>query len=157
TLGPFNPIEQEIQQKFDFDVTALKLVPNTILSLTAVATDQCYQAPQTGSSRPATFRIVAPEELFREILLRQQGECAKFRKQIEEAEKIKEGLATVTTHEAGAALARQHRNVQREVLRITQSLSDSMVELRLNGLGTPEAYDLMQKNVLTPLKQMDTE
>jgi hypothetical protein len=32
-----------------------------------------------------TFRIVAPEELFREILLRQQGERAKFRKAIEDA------------------------------------------------------------------------
>jgi hypothetical protein len=156
-LGPFDSVEQEIQQKQDFDVTALKLLPNTILSLTASATDQRYESPQVGSSRAAIFRIVAPEELFREILLRQQGERAKFRKQIDEANKIKESLTTLTTPQAGAALARQHRNVQREVQRIATSLADSILEMRLNGLGTPEAYDMMQKNVLTPLKQMDTE
>jgi len=156
-LGPFNPIEPEIQQKQDFDVAGLKLLPNTILSLVASATDQRYELPQTGVSRPASFRIVAPEELFREILLRQQGERAKFRKQIEEAEKIKEALATLTSPQAGAALARQHRNIQREAQRIGTTLSESMIEMRLNGLGTPEAYDMMQKNVLTPLKQMDTE
>ena len=91
-------------------MTGLKLTPNTILSLTASAADQCYQSPQIGMSRPATFRIVAPEELFREILLRQQGERAKFRKQIDEAIKIKDALATLTTSEAGRSLARQHRN-----------------------------------------------
>jgi hypothetical protein len=156
-LGPIDPIEQEIQQKFDYDVTALKLLPNTILSLSASAVDQCYQAPQTASSRPATFRIVAPEELFREILLRQQGERAKFRKQIDEATKLKESLDTLTSPQGGVALARQHRNVQREVQRIGTALGDSIEEMRLNGLGTPESYKLMQDNVLTPLKQMDTD
>ncbi len=156
--GPFNPAtEQEIQQKKDFDVTGLKLTPNTILSLTASAADQCYQAPQIGMSRPATFRIVAPEELFREILLRQQGERAKFRKQIDEAVKIKDALATLTTSEAGAQLARQHRTIQREVERIGTSLTESIEEMRLNGLGTPEAYKLMKDKVLSPLKQMDTD
>jgi uncharacterized protein YigA (DUF484 family) len=29
--------------------------------------------------------------------------------------------------------------------------------MRLNGLGTEEAYNLMDKNVLAPLKQTDTE
>ena len=29
--------------------------------------------------------------------------------------------------------------------------------MRLNGLGTPEAYKLMKDKVLSPLKQMDTD
>jgi hypothetical protein len=157
-FGPVNPAaEQELQQKETFDVTGLKLTPNTILSLSAAAMDQRYEASQTGVSRPATFRIVAPEELFREILLRQQGERAKFRKQIDESTKIKESLTTLTNPETGAQLARQHRNVQREVQRIGTTLAESILEMRLNGLGTVEAYDLMEKNVLAPLKQMDTE
>lgn len=157
-MGPVNPAtEQEIQQKETFDVTGLKVLPNTILSLAAAATDQRYEAPQTGVSRAATFRIVAPEELFREILLKQQGERAKFRKQIDESTKIKDALATLTTPETAAQLARQHRAIQREVQRIGTSLAESILEMRLNGLGTEEAYNLMDKNVLTPLKQMDTE
>src|SRR5205807_8694296 len=92
-----------------------------------------------------------------EILLRQQSERAKFRKQIDESTKIKESLATITSAESGAALARQHRNIQREVQRIGNALAESITEMRLNGLGTVEAYDLMEKNVLAPLRQMDTE
>jgi hypothetical protein len=157
-MGPVNPAtEQEIQQKETFDVTGLKVLPNTILSLTAAATDQRYEAPQTGVSRAATFRIVAPEELFREILLKQQGERAKFRKQIDESTKLKDALATLTTPATAAQLARQHRTIQREVQRIATSLADSILEMRLNGLGTEEAYNLMDKNVLAPLKQTDTE
>ncbi len=157
-FGPTHPAgDLEMQQKETFDVTGLKIIPGTILALTASAEDECYLSPQTGASRPATFQIVAPEELFREILLRQQGERAKFRKQIEESQNIKDSLNTLTDSKSAAALARRHRNVQREALRIADSLSQSMTELRLNGLGTPEAYDLMEKNVLAPLKQMDNE
>jgi hypothetical protein len=149
--------EQEVQQKLQFDVTELKLVPGAILALTGAATDQRYEGPQTGLSRAATFRIVNPQELFREILLRQQGERAKFRKQIDECNKIKESLGTLTSTETAAAVARQHRNVQREVQRIGTVMSESMLEMRLNGLGTEDAFNLMDKNVLTPLKTMDTD
>jgi hypothetical protein len=156
--GPFDPAtEPEIQTKKEFDVTALKLVSGAILSLTASATDQRYEAPQTGVSRPATFRIVAPEELFREILLRQQSERAKFRKQIDECGKIKETLTTLASTSTAGQVARQHRNVQHEAQRIGTTLAESIEEMRLNGLGTPEAYKMMQDKVLTPLKQMDAE
>jgi hypothetical protein len=36
-------------------------------------------------------------------------------------------------------------------------MSESMLEMRLNQLGTQEAYDLMENKVITPLKQMDTD
>src|SRR5262249_14721272 len=125
--GPIDPpTELEIQQKETFDVAALKIIPGTIISLTAGAIDRRYEAPQTGLSRAATFRVVAPEELFREILLRQQGERVKFRKQIDESNKIKDSLALFTGPESGPQLARQHRAVQREVQRINTSLSESI-------------------------------
>ena len=46
------------------------------------------------------FGIVSPEELFREILLRQQAERIKFRKQTEEAEKIRELIRSAADAEA---------------------------------------------------------
>src|SRR5205823_3239153 len=108
-------------------------------------------------SRVVTFRVVPPEELFREILLRQQGERAKFRKQIEEAQKIRDTLVAVTTPEQATALARQHRGVQREVSRIAVSLAESVTEMKYNQLGGPEAWDLMDKSVLGPLKKLTDE
>lgn len=157
-VGPvIPPTDLELQQSQLLDVSSLKLPAGSILSVSASATDACYLGPQTSASRVITFRVVPPEELFREILLRQQGERAKFRKQIEEAQKIRDALPTVTTPDAAAALARQHRQMQREVARIANSLAESVTEMRYNGLGGPEAWDLMDKNVLGPLKKLNDD
>jgi len=37
------------------------------------------------------------------------------------------------------------------VQRITTSLSESLTELKCNGLGSLEMYDLMERNILKPL------
>jgi hypothetical protein len=151
------PTDLEIQQSHTLEVPSLKLPPGSVLQVTAAATDACYLGPQTGASRTVTFRVVPPEELFREILLRQQGERAKFRKQIEEAQKVRDGLVAVATPQAAQALARQHRQIQREVARIGVSLGESMTEMKCNMLGGPEAWELMDKNVLLPLKKLNEE
>jgi hypothetical protein len=151
------PTDLEIQQSHTLEVPSLKLPAGSVLQVTAAATDACYLGAQTGASRTVKFRVVPPEELFREILLRQQGERAKFRKQIEEAQKVRDMLVTVTTPEAAQALARQHRQIQREVARIAVSLGESMTEMKCNMLGGPEAWELMDKNVLLPLKKLNDE
>jgi len=92
--------------------------------------------------------------LFKEILLRQQGERAKFRKAIDQAQKIRDGLNTVTA-ETAVQMARDHRTIQRESMRIATSLAESITEMRLNQLGSDEAYDMMDKNVLKPLADMN--
>ena len=156
--GPFHPpTDLELQQPYVLEVPSLKLAAGSILSLSAAVTDECYLGAQTSTSRVVTFRIVPPEELFREILLRQQGDRAKFRKQIEDAQKLRDALITVTTPEAAAVLARQHRQIQREVARIGISLSESITEMKNNSLGGPEAWDLMEKNVLQPLKKLNDD
>ena len=43
------------------------------------------------------------------------------------------------------------------MVRITAALSDTLTEMRLNVLGTPEAYELMEKNILQPLRSLDAE
>jgi hypothetical protein len=151
------PTDLEIQQKYTLEVPSMKLPAGSILQVSAAATDACYLGPQTGTSRVITFRVVPPEELFREILLRQQGERAKFRKQIEESQKLRDALIAVTSAEQAQALARQHRAVQREVARIATSLAESVTEMKYNQLGGPEAWDLMDKNVLGPLKKLNDD
>jgi hypothetical protein len=156
--GPANPaIETEIQPRQDLELEPLKLPVGTLVTVNASATDACYTGPQTTASRAVTFRVVAPEELFREILLRQQAERSKFRKQADEVRSMREQMNITTTAEGVQALAHRHRAVQHEVTRITTSLGESLTEMKLNQLGTTEAYDLMQKNVLTPLQQLNDE
>src|SRR5262249_21329915 len=103
------------------------------------------------------FRLVPPEELFREILQRQQAERVKFRKQIEEAEKLRDAIRTVADAKQAADLARKHRAFQRETLRIGTVLTESLVEIKLNALGSPESHALREQSVRRPLKAMQEE
>jgi hypothetical protein len=156
--GPVNPTtETEIQPKQNLELESLKLPIGSLVTVNASATDACYLGPQTTASRPITFRVVAPEELFREILLRQQAERAKFRKQADEVRSMREQMNLVTSADNVQTLAHRHRAMQHEVTRITTALTESLTEMRLNQLGTDEAYELMQKNVLTPLQRLNEE
>lgn len=156
--GPFTPAsELEIQKPHTLELAALKLVPNMLLSLTGEATDANYLGVQTGKSRALAFRIVAPEELFREILSRQQGERAKFRKAIDDMKSLRDQMQTLTAGEGVGAIARQYRIVHRESARIHKSLDDSLTEMKLNALGGVDAYTLLQNNVLAPLKTLNDE
>jgi hypothetical protein len=156
--GPENPTtETEIQPKQNLELESLKLPVGSLVTVNASATDACYLGPQTTASRPITFRVVAPEELFREILLRQQAERAKFRKQADEVRSMREQMNLVATADNVQTLAHRHRAMQHEVTRITTALSESLTEMRLNQLGTDEAYELMQRNVLTPLQHLNDE
>jgi hypothetical protein len=155
--GPTKPPkDMDVQIKQQFEVAAMKLQVGALLSLAGMAEDDCYLGAQKGQSRPASFRIVAPDELFKEILIRQQGERAKFRKAIDASQKIRDQLNTVT-EQTVPQLSRDHRTIQREVMRIATSLSESMTEMRLNQLGSEEAYGMMEKNVLAPLSAMNEQ
>ncbi|HEY2148763.1 MAG TPA: hypothetical protein VGH32_12550, partial [Pirellulales bacterium] len=147
----------ELPLKQTIDVAPKKLAPGAFLALTAEATDDCFTGPQTNRSRGVTFRIVSPEELFREILLRQQSERIKFRKQSEEADKIREAMLAAADARQVGDIARRHRAVQLETLRIGTVLGESLNEIKLNGLGSPESHALMQRNVLDPLKALQDE
>ncbi len=156
--GPAHPAsETNIQTKQNLELEALKLPVGSLVTVSASATDACYLGPQTTLSRPVTFRLVAAEELFREILLRQQAERAKFHKQADEVRSMREQMNLVKTADDVQVLARRHRVMQHEVTRISAALSETLTEMRLNQLGTDEAYDLMQKNVLTPLAHLNDE
>jgi hypothetical protein len=145
----------ETQHKHEIDVSAEKLTPGAVLSFTARATDANYTGPQTGESRTFGFRVVAPEELFREILLRQQAERARFRKQIAESDKLRGDLVALPAPASAVQLSRTHKSVQREVARIANALTESVTEMRLNALGGQEAWDLMENGILKPLRALN--
>ena len=157
-MGPVDPAtELELRKPHEVQLASIALSPGALLSLTGKAADACYTGVQIAQSRTVTFRVVRPEELFREILLRQQSERAKFRKALSEAEGIRDVLATVTSREAAIAAAQRHRLVQRESKRITTSLAESLTEMKLNALGGQEAFDMMENSILRPLDALDKE
>ncbi len=159
--GPASPAtELEVQQAHTLELVGMKLPPGSLLTINAVATDACYTGPQTSRSRLVAFRVVPPEELFREILLRQQAERAKFRKQADEARAIRGQFIALGSAGSSAQIseiARRHRAVQREVASVRNVLSDTVTEMRLNALGTDQAYEMIQTKVITPLTLLGDE
>jgi hypothetical protein len=147
--------QTDLQIPHTFNVADRAPVVGSLLQITASATDQCYLGPQTTQTRPITFRIVEPQELFREILVRQQGERAKFRKAIDEAQKIRDALTVMPPADVAKQLAQQHRAIQRETNRIAVSLGSTLTEMKLNELGGPEAHELMETKVIKPMKGLD--
>lgn len=154
--GPVKPATRlEVQDQRTLELTPLKPAVGSLLTVVARATDERFIGAQTGQSRLVSFRVVSPEELFRDILIRQQGDRARFRKALEEADKVREQLETLVSTDVLAEAAWQHRAVQRDAARVGVSMAETMTEMRLNGLGGPEAYEIMEKKILGPLKQLD--
>jgi len=160
-FGPASPAtELEVQQAHTLELDPMNLPAGSLVTLNAVATDACYTGAQTSRSRLVAFRVVPPEELFREILLRQQAERAKFRKQADEARAIRGQFLALDRGASSAQvseIARRHRAVQREVAAVRTVLSDTVTEMRLNALGTDQAYDMIQTKVITPLTLLGDE
>ncbi len=149
--------QPDLQLKQTIALAPLKLPAGALFSITALATDDCYTGRQTTHSRTVTFRLVPPEELFREILQRQQAERVKYRKQMEEAEKLRDLLRSPPTASAIADAARRQRALERETLRISSVLAESLTEMELNALGSPESHTLMRDKVLAPLGALQNE
>jgi hypothetical protein len=155
-FGPANSADElRVQRQQTVELEPMKLPVGSLLTISASATDACYTGAQTSRSRQVAFRIVSPEELFREILLKQQAERAKFRKQTDEARAIRDQLPTLGKGGAAGEIARRFRAVQREAAAINTVLSDSVTEMRLNALATDQAYELIESKVLSPLKSLN--
>ncbi len=154
--GPIDPAtEPALETAHNLELEPLGLRVGELLRVTAVATDDRYGGPQEGSSRVLTFRITEPEELFREVLLRQQALRARFRKTQISAEELRDALAVYTGDPAQAKdLLASHRLTQRAVWQVSRSLVESAEEMRLNKLGGEESYELLRRYVLEPMNRL---
>jgi hypothetical protein len=135
----------------------LSVGPGTSIKLRGFASDNCAEGSQAGYSRWLTFRVVTPEELFHEILMRQRAERAKFRSALGTAKSQSDSLDTAVGHEHVDGLVRKHQVVERQVWQVASRLDESLTELKLNELGSPQALDLLQSQVITPMLQLHKE
>ncbi len=135
----------------DFDLSDREAKPGDVLTLVATAADNGYAGVQTTPSRTLSFRLVTRDELFREVLLRQQGLRTQFRQAATEAQSIADALTLTETPADAAGLRGRFAAVQRQVRSVSQGLHDTAAEMRLNRLAGDEAFDLMKEHVLDPL------
>ena len=95
--------------------------------------------------------------MFREILQRQQAERVSFRKQLEEAEKLRDAIAIGDRRQASGRHRPPPARLPAGNAPHLTSLTESLAEIKLNGLGTPESHELMERNVLAPLRALQNE
>ncbi len=152
--GKQGPLEPTFDGEHEWDLESLKLVPGDTVSATAEATDDCYTGLQTSRSRTLTFRVVSRNELFREILLKQQQLRARLRKATEQAELLRQSIVAASLPDDGEELLRRHNLIQREVWQVMHGIEDSATEMRLNRLGGAETHEIINRTVIAPLERL---
>jgi len=155
-LGPADPAtDKSLDLEHELSLTAYEPDVGDLVRITAVARDNRYGGPQEGRSRVLVFRITAPDELFRQILQRQQTLRARFRQARVEAEELRDAMHVYTAEASQPKqLLGRHRLTQRSVWDVRRALDASAEEMRLNNLGGEESYELLRRYVLEPMARL---
>lgn len=151
----------EVLTQFEYDneleLADTGLVPGNTLKLRSIATDACALGSQTGSSRWLQFQIVAADELFYEILMRQREQRANFAVALESAKGQAKILTALASAEPIAGLTRAQQVINRQVWNVTNQLSASLVEMTLNDLANEQARESLQSAIITPLEKLHSD
>ncbi|HEX3724719.1 MAG TPA: hypothetical protein VHV08_00685, partial [Pirellulales bacterium] len=142
--------------ELDHELPLLKrgLVPGNVIRLRAAATDSCLLGPQAGHSRWLSFHIVSSEELFYEILMRQREQRAKFSAATDSARTQSTALSTLAEPQEAVAIARAQQVIARQVWQVANQLQASYEEMTLNDLGNPQAREMLQIGIITPMRAL---
>jgi hypothetical protein len=154
---PSGKAPQQVEKQHEFQLRAIQPAVGAVVSVKAVGVDNCIQGKQRGESRAFAFQVVAPEELFYEILTRQRAERSRFQNSLAQAETQADLLAKATNAERLPGALRAQQVIDREVWQIANRLDATLVELRLNELGNPQALDLLENKIIVPLRQLHEE
>ncbi len=151
---PEAALERELNRDHEISLGQQGLAPGNTLKLRGTATDACALGTQIGHSRWLSFQIVASDELFYEILMRQREQRAKFTVALESAKAQSTALAEAAKSEDILGVSRAEQVIARQVWQVAGVLDASLVEMTLNDLGNPQARDNMQTAIITPLRNL---
>jgi hypothetical protein len=126
----------------------------TLIRIVAEADDRCARGVQTGRSSALQFQVVAPEEMFYEILLRQRAERAKFIGVLDLMEKQTPVLAGKPTAEEFVQVMRAQHSAGRQLEQIGNRVADTLQEMKLNQVGSPKSQRLLQDGVIEPMRAL---
>jgi len=151
---PALPLRTEAEWNEEWPLKALGLAAGNTLKLRGAALDACTVGPQAGQSRWLQFQIVASDELFYEILMRQREQRAKFSQALESEKAQAVALGELAKPDDAAAVARAQQVISRQVGQIAVQLDATLVELTLNDLANQQARDNLQNSIITPMRSL---
>ncbi len=143
------------QARHELSLMTDPATPGTLLRFLAEADDKCARGPQTGRSTPLQLQVVAPEELFYEILLRQRSERTKFIAALESIEKQGPLLDGKPRPEDHARITRVVQATARHLDQIGNRIGDALQEMKLNQVGSPKSHRLLQQGIIDPIRALN--
>jgi len=146
--------ERQVERDQEARLADLGAAPGETVEITGTAMDRCHLGPQIGRSSTRVLRVVRPEVLYREISLRLQRNRARFRKGVSEAQALADLLRDEPGADQWSGLMRRHRLVERTTWAVRRTLSESLLELTLNGLVEEQATIIVTSTVLDPLDNL---
>ena len=153
TTDPAHPV---LDHQLRHDVVLQTDPPKvgTVLRFMGEADDRCARGTQTGRSSVLQVQVVSPDELFYEILIRQRAERAKFVAVLDAAEKQTPILAGSPTSDDLVRVTRAHHTGARQLEQTAGRIADTLQELKLNQVGSPKSYRLLQEGVIDPIRAL---
>jgi hypothetical protein len=127
----------------------------TVLRFVAEADDRSARGPQTGRSGALALVVVSPDELFYEILVRQRAERSKFLTVLETAEKQGPVLAGQPSADDLLRVMRVMHAGSRQIDQIAARITDSLQEMKLNQIGSPKSFRLLEEGVIDPMRALN--
>jgi hypothetical protein len=150
--GPQEPaLETVVEHSHSLELSQLNVQPGQSLTVTGSATDDSYSGRQAAASRRIIFKVVKDDELFKEILLRQQQLRARLRKAYEQMIDLRDKIKAADVQAEGGDLLRSYLLTRREIGAVARELDAAVLEMRLNKLGGAESWDLIENTVVKPL------
>jgi len=159
---------KEVSTVHPLELPAFKLEPGDTIQLRAEALDtlpESLHGPNAGLSPSLAFRIVRPEELMADLVLRQKDLSLEFVQAIalQQAAGAKTAAA-IQAMESGAALpeargqledsAGAQSGVGAECAKAAESMAAILEEMTNNRLGQKDDLDKMSGNVIVPLRAL---
>jgi hypothetical protein len=144
------------QARHDFELQVAPPAVGTILKFVGEAEDRCARGVQLGRSAAVQMMVVAPDELFYEILMRQRAERTKFLGVLETVEKRSPSLGGAPSRDEYATVMRGLHSGSRQLDLIAGRIADTLQEMKLNKIGSPKSHRLLQEGVIDPIRALLT-
>jgi len=148
------PAQTELELDYDLELRERALAPGTLLKLRGTALDNCTVGAQPGNSRWLSLQVVSSDELFYEILMRLREQRAKFNAATEASKEQTKALIALATPEEATNIARAQQVINRQVWQVANQLDAALQEMVLNDLGNPQARDMLQSGIISPMRTL---
>ena len=131
--------------------------PGNTLKLRGAATDACAPAPRPAFRRWLSFQIVAPDELFYEILDAAARAAGQVHRRAGKCQGPGQGLGRAAKERRRLRPSRgPSRSSAARCGKWPTSSTPRSNEMTLNDLGNPQARENLQTAIITPLAQRCT-